>query len=87
MTIFSEFHVECNGNSPMNRNDPQQVENFGPASLKKDVNKSIAEFSFVFAQCVLFSGLLPESDEDSESVTRKPNRRISFILRPRDKFI
>ena len=30
---------------------------------------------------------LPESDEDSESVTRKPNRRISFILRPRDKFI
>ena len=30
---------------------------------------------------------VPESDEDSESVTRKPNRRISFILRPRDKFI
>ena len=30
---------------------------------------------------------VPESDEDSESVTRKPNRHISFILRPRDKFI
>ena len=25
--------------------------------------------------------------KDSESVTRKPNRRISFILTPRDKFI
>ena len=34
----------------MNRNEPQQVEIFGPASLKKDVNKSIAEFSSVFAQ-------------------------------------
>ena len=31
--------------------------------------------------------VLPECDEDSESVTRKLNRRISFILRPRDKFI
>ena len=50
MSNYSEFHVEFNGYSPINRNDPQQVEIFGPASLKKDVNKSIAEFSSVFAQ-------------------------------------
>ena len=50
MSIYSEFHVKFNSNSPMNRNDPQQVEIFGPASLEKDVNKRIAEFSSVFAQ-------------------------------------
>ena len=53
MSSYSEFHVEFNGYSPINRNDPQQVEIFGPASLKKDVNKSIAEFSSVFAQSAL----------------------------------
>ena len=53
MSNYSEFHVEFNGYSPINRNDPQQVEIFGPASLKKDVNKSIAEFSSDFAQSVL----------------------------------
>ena len=50
MSSYSEFHVEFNGYSPINRNDPQQVEIFGPASLKKNVNKSIAEFSSLFAQ-------------------------------------
>ena len=53
MSSYSEFHVEFNGYSPINRNDPQQVEIFGPASLKKDINKSIAEFSSVFAQSVM----------------------------------
>ena len=51
MSSYSEFHVEFNGDSPINRNDPQQVEIFDPASLKKDVNKSTAEFLSVFAQC------------------------------------
>ena len=50
MSSYSEFHVEFNGHSPMNRNDPQQVEIFGPAGLEKNVNKGIAEFSSVFAQ-------------------------------------
>ena len=50
MSSYSEFHVEFNGYSPINRNDPQPVEIFGPASLKKDVNKSLAEFTSVFAQ-------------------------------------
>ena len=34
LSIYLEFHVEFNGHSPMNRNDPQQVVIFGPASLK-----------------------------------------------------
>ena len=49
MSIYSEFDVEFNGNSPMNRNDPQQIEIFGPAGLEKNVNKSIAEFSSVLS--------------------------------------
>ena len=55
MSSYSEFHVEFNGYSPINRNDPQQVKIFGPAGLKKDVNKSIAEFASVFAQSGLYS--------------------------------
>ena len=69
MSSYSEFHVEFNGYSPINRNDPQQVEIFGPASLKKDVNKSIAEFSSVFAQCVSFLTCLIEELEVPIDVT------------------
>ena len=49
MSIYSEFDVEFNGNSPMNRNEPQQIEIFGPAGLEKNVNKSIAEFLSIFS--------------------------------------
>ena len=49
-------------------------------------SKSTTKLPKIFCRDEL-AKYIPESDEDSESVTRKPNRRISFILRPRDKFI
>ena len=72
MSSYSEFHVEFNGYSPINRNDPQQVENFGPASLKKDVNKSIAEFSSVFAQSELLRTLFYNVPSSKSFVLVKP---------------
>ena len=75
MSIYSEFDVEFNGNSPMNRNDPQQVEIFGPAGLEKNVNKSIAEFSSVFAQ----SGVLGrETTFSLVEVLQRPIRNFNF---------
>ena len=53
MSSYSEFHVEFNRHNPTNRNEPQQVEIFSPVDLEKNVNKSIAEFSSVFAQSAL----------------------------------
>ena len=71
MSSYSEFHVEFNGYSPINRNDPQKVEIFGPASLKKDVNKSLAEFTSVFAQSA-YQLLEFYSPRVSKSQKKKP---------------
>ena len=53
MSIYSEFHVEFNGHSPMNRNDPQQVENFGPGSLKNCYVTTAPQFTSVLSLCAL----------------------------------
>ena len=60
MSIYSEFHVEFNGYSPMNRNDPQQVEIFGPASLKNLSTKAVAEFSSTFSLRAVFKKKMNE---------------------------
>ena len=49
MAIYSEYHVEFNGHSLMNRNDPQQVEIFGPGSLKNRYVIAVAQFTSILS--------------------------------------
>ena len=49
MAIYSEYHVEFNSHSLMNRNDPQQVEIFGPGSLKNRYVRAVAQFTSILS--------------------------------------